>query len=230
MSYKLMDVINPLKAVKLYLFGLAALAYSLAADLSLRAGSPAPVGMHKADVRSFLVFLPKPASLAACTEELAALRGLRDSLNKFGITVVAIIQAPQAACPANEADAPAVIYDTDGRLAGSYKTDGKQLGVLVDELGLIRRIIRAPDGFIGKATNEVKAWDEGKATYDAMCARCHGADGKNTNYPEIKKLDGIGNRYSEAEILRRTYLTGAVDLSGLNDARQAALANYIASL
>jgi hypothetical protein len=46
----------------------------------------------------------------------------------------------------------------------------------------------------------------------------------------IKSLAGIGNRITEPQILERTALTGAVDMSGWTDSQRCALAACVAGL
>jgi mono/diheme cytochrome c family protein len=116
-------------------------------------------------------------------------------------------------------------------LAIRYGAAQGRLGVFVDEDGSVRRIARStgPE-FIEGFAADVRAWDEGKGIYESSCARCHGVDGANTTYAEIKTLNGIGNRMDETEIIRRTSLTANVDLSSFNDSRFRALAIYVAGL
>jgi mono/diheme cytochrome c family protein len=44
------------------------------------------------------------------------------------------------------------------------------------------------------------AFENGRQTYVAMCARCHGEDGRSRDYNLIKTLDGIGNRLSRQQV------------------------------
>ena len=98
-------------------------------------------------------------------------------------------------------------------------------------------MIRAIDREVKPATHGqdlvklVKQWLAGKQRYQAACARCHGADGGDTqSYPNIKSLKGIGNRYSESEILDRTAATGVVDLAAWSEEARQALAKYVKGL
>jgi hypothetical protein len=72
-------------------------------------------------------------------------------------------------------------------------------------------------------------WLRGMRTYEAQCARCHGADGADTAYPNVKSLAGAGQRYSVDEIIERMTNTGNTDLSALNDEAKRALAGYVAT-
>jgi mono/diheme cytochrome c family protein len=86
------------------------------------------------------------------------------------------------------------------------------------------------DEHVQRVIREVKAWQDGGAIYEAHCTRCHGSDGKDTGYPFIKSLGGIGTRHSEEEIWRLTVATGVVDLSRLSEKEQTALAIYVVGL
>ena len=67
--------------------------------------------------------------------------------------------------------------------------------------------------------------------YDGACARCHGADGGDTQgYPNIKSLKGIGNRHNEKEIIQLTASTGIVDIDAWSEEARQALAKYVKGL
>jgi len=48
-------------------------------------------------------------------------------------------------------------------------------------------------------------WELGRATYMSRCAHCHGEDGSDTSYPEIRPLEGIGQRLNREEIRARLH-------------------------
>lgn len=79
-------------------------------------------------------------------------------------------------------------------------------------------------------------WELGRATYLARCARCHGEDGGDTSYPEIRTLKGIGRRLSREEIRARLHAKGAgpelVLIRGetFTAAEVEALISYVAEL
>lgn len=100
-------------------------------------------------------------------------------------------------------------------------------GFLVEN-GIVRRILHSLTA--ARIVNEVALWQGGRQIYDAQCARCHGLDGTDNNYPNIKSLAGIGNRASESKIIEMTELTGAVDLHALSAKDRQALAAYVAGL
>ena len=101
------------------------------------------------------------------------------------------------------------------------------LGFLIEN-GILRRIIRTDR--VNRMLAEISLWQGGRQIYDAQCARCHGLDGTDSNYPEIKSLAGIGNRATESKIIEMTELTGAVDLHALTEKDRQALAAYVAGL
>jgi mono/diheme cytochrome c family protein len=109
---------------------------------------------------------------------------------------------------------------------------GGVIGLLLDEQGVVRLRTRASDvrGLARQLAEDIKAWHGGKQIYDAQCARCHGADGRDLSYPNVKSLAGIGNRHSKSEIIERTILTGAVDMSHMSESDKNQLALYVAGL
>jgi mono/diheme cytochrome c family protein len=77
------------------------------------------------------------------------------------------------------------------------------LVVIADAAGIVRRIVRAANGAgILRAT---ESFEQGKATFDFACARCHGEDGGSENYALIRKLSGIGLRLDLQQIAARMY-------------------------
>jgi len=49
-------------------------------------------------------------------------------------------------------------------------------------------------------------WELGRETYLSRCARCHGEDGSDTSYPDIRPLKGIGKRLTRDQIRARLHL------------------------
>jgi mono/diheme cytochrome c family protein len=73
--------------------------------------------------------------------------------------------------------------------------------ILLDAAGVVRAV--APARTDPAALFE--RWRMGKALFEQACARCHTEDGADEFYSyNIKRLRGIGNRLSHAEILERT--------------------------
>lgn len=98
--------------------------------------------------------------------------------------------------------------------------------------GVIRRVWRDvnPSTMGQDLIALVKKWNRGQAIYSPQCGRCHGEDGNATDYVGIKTLGGIGNRHSEAELIKIVEAGGFVDLSQLSREELEALFNYIAGL
>jgi cytochrome c553 len=118
----------------------------------------------------------------------------------------------------------AVFFDPEG--AVRKRLERASSAVLLDTDGSVRRVFRTADCIPA----DVRQWFDGMAVYRAQCARCHGDDGADTSYPNIRVLSGIGNRHSEKEILDMTQRAGFVDLHALNDKTHHALAVYVAGL
>ena len=207
----------------------------LAADARLQLGQKAPPfdNSPAGSGRIALVFLPVLASGTACQAELEGLQRLQEEVRKLDVSVVLIPPYTEAnwrsVCPTSSKDIR-LVFDPDRRISNLHGANRDRLGVLIDEQGAVRRIVRSSPQFANRFATDIRAWEDGKAAYEAQCARCHGADGTSTGYAEIKTLAGIGNRMDEAEIIRRTSLTSNVDLSSLTDARFRALAIYVAGL
>jgi mono/diheme cytochrome c family protein len=105
---------------------------------------------------------------------------------------------------------------------------GEAKAVLLDNSGVVR--IVAAGKSLKTFAAEVALWARGRDIYHAQCERCHGADGRDTQYPGIKTLAGIGKRLSRMEILDRTIRSGFVDFSALDGEARRAMAVYVAGL
>jgi hypothetical protein len=109
----------------------------------------------------------------------------------------------------------------------------QRVSFLVDKEGVIRAIDRdvKPATHGQDLVKLVKSWLQGKHLYQGVCARCHGADGDDTQgYPNIKSLRGIGNRHNESEIIQRTANTGVVNIAAWSEEARQALAKYVKGL
>ncbi|WP_321478303.1 hypothetical protein [uncultured Paludibaculum sp.] len=102
------------------------------------------------------------------------------------------------------------------------------LYILIDESARPRRVMTSQQ----QAAADLKAWSTGRDIYTSLCSRCHGADGSDRSYAggNVKPVNRLGHRYSEAELLERTESTGTVDLSNLDARLRHALAVYVLSL
>lgn len=124
------------------------------------------------------------------------------------------------------------VHVTGEQTARVFGYESGRMAVLLDDRGIIRRVIRRDDDaerFTAVVRAEIRAWQEGRQVFASHCARCHGPDGQDDSYPGVKSLAGIGNRLTEAQILEKTSRTGAVDLTALGD-RTRFLAVYVAGL
>lgn len=98
--------------------------------------------------------------------------------------------------------------------------------VLVDGDRVVRRIFRSGSDIAAG----LESWEIGRQIYDSQCARCHGADGADTSYPNTKPLAGLGRKHSEEKIVELTEATGVVDMSRLSEADRRGLGAYVAGL
>jgi peroxiredoxin len=220
--------------------GLAPLIIPAAADrLKMRANAPylrqirdSVANGTGARSRIALIFSRFEGS-ASCSEEFSRLTELAREMATLRAHVGAVVSQPEKqvrrVCPEATRGLD-VLYDDTRQVADGFAAEQKLTGVLIDENGIVRRIVTAAGDFDGELMKQVRLWLAGKDVYEANCARCHGSAGQDTTYSGVKSLAGIGNRMDESEILRRTSLTGAVDMSGWTDEQSRALAAYVAGL
>jgi peroxiredoxin len=205
---------------------------SLAAGGRLQLGEPAPEVLEggrvvfRAEKQGPLLLVVSPCdTAAACEAELVALGRVQPELDKLGFPIAVVVGSQPRG---SQLPFLKVTVDHSNVVRRAYGAVGQRLAFLVEN-GMVRRVVpvtRSDAEIVGV----VKVWEEGRKIYSAQCSRCHGEDGKDTSYPGTKSLGGIGNRISEEEILHRTLLTGAVDLTPLKDASRKALAAYVAGL
>ena len=109
----------------------------------------------------------------------------------------------------------------------------QRVSFLVDKEGVVRAIDREvkPATHGRDLVTLVRDWLRGKQLYQGACARCHGADGSDTQgYPNIKSLRGIGNLHNETEIIQLTQSAGFVSLDTWDQGARQALAKYVKGL
>jgi cytochrome c553 len=73
---------------------------------------------------------------------------------------------------------------------------------LIDHARILRRVLAVPaPATVGANLLEmISTYEAGKLGFESACVRCHGDDGDDDGYPNIKKLRGIGNRQTQSEI------------------------------
>ena len=104
------------------------------------------------------------------------------------------------------------------------KRDGEAL--LTDGAGIVRRRFKDEAQILA----DIKAWKRGRLLWDAICARCHGFDGRDTSYVGTRSLRGYGNGRSDAQVRRSFELTGTVDLTPYSEEDRNAIAIFVAGL
>jgi alkyl hydroperoxide reductase subunit AhpC len=131
-----------------------------------------------------------------------------------------------------------VLSDSDGAVIKRYNVwnhaedAARRVTFWIGRDGMIRRVWdRVNPTTMGAELIEfARAWKKGQAIYQGQCARCHGDDGNDTSYAQIRTLGGIGNRLAEEELLKATEATGIVDLSRFTQEELRALMTYVAAL
>jgi cytochrome c553 len=73
---------------------------------------------------------------------------------------------------------------------------------LIDHARILRRVLAVPaPASVGASLLEMRSiYEAGKQGFESACVRCHGDDGDDDGYPNIRKLSGIGNRLTQGEI------------------------------
>ena len=100
--------------------------------------------------------------------------------------------------------------DTNRRLAALETVllfdDGPAATVLIDDKGIVRRILTGRVLTGPELENFVELWQSGKGAFVAYCARCHGEDG-NAVWCDPNPLAGVGQRLSPEQVRERLHPT-----------------------
>jgi len=176
---------------------------------ALRLGQPAPeftvpdASGHAFRLSDFrgrqhvVLLLCPPGCFEARAETL---REASSKLAAFQTTLLVIRPGPASALTG-----PLVLNDRDGEVARTYlapSSGSAPVAFFIDKDGILRRVLRvyAPAEDLPTTVAE---WLSGQSIFIHSCARCHGEDGMNTDYPFIRTLGGIGNRLNDDEIRTR---------------------------
>jgi cytochrome c553 len=174
--------------------------------------------------------------------ELRSLRDAATALEKLDTVILAVSFRPpdfnKSLCE-KETLSFQLLSDPDRTIIKRYGVFNEQdncaqrVTFLVDKDGILRAIDRKVNSAThGKDLAQlVKDWQRGKLLYATHCARCHGADGGDTQtYPNIKSLKGIGNRHDEKDIIKLTNSSGFVSLDAWSEEDRQAIAKFVKGL
>ncbi|MCX6593305.1 MAG: hypothetical protein NTZ56_17460 [Acidobacteria bacterium] len=109
----------------------------------------------------------------------------------------------------------------------------KPLAVLVDASQIVRLIVPLDPagGTIPAAvTNAARQWAAGRDAFVTHCGHCHGDDGLETTYANIKTMKAISTRLTDQKILDGAAEFGAVEVSSWSPQQRADLLLFIRGL
>jgi hypothetical protein len=104
--------------------------------------------------------------------------------------------------------------------------------VIVDTSGIVRvvRDIRAGGTSLKEAHELASTWEAGRLSFITNCGHCHGDDGSDTSYPNVKTMAGISTRMKPDQILEGGQTFGAVDTASWTASLKEAVLLYIEGL
>jgi alkyl hydroperoxide reductase subunit AhpC len=174
--------------------------------------------------------------------ELRSLRDAAQALEKLDAVILAVSFRPsdfnKSLCE-KESLSFQLLSDPDRAVIKRYGVFNEQdncaqrVTFLVDKEGVLRYADRKvnPAAHGKDLAQLVKDLQRGKTLYTTHCARCHGADGGETqNYPNIKSLKGMGNKHDEQDIIKLTRLAAFVDINAWSEEERQAMAKFIRGL
>jgi cytochrome c553 len=109
---------------------------------------------------------------------------------------------------------------------------GSWRAILVDNSGIIRlvRSLTANAAGLDAARQLAADWEAGRLSFITNCGHCHGDDGSDTSYPNVKSMAGIAIRMKPDQILEGGQTFGTVDTASWTPSLKEAVLLYIEGL
>jgi hypothetical protein len=169
---------------------------------------------------------------AVAVGECEALSKLSTDLAKANLNLVLHVPDSRHGC------APDSAYRVDSprNSASSIAIDdvGPDIwrAVIVDTSGFVRIVRDIRTGGLGlKEAHELAStWEAGRLSFITNCGHCHGDDGSDRSYPNIKTMAGISTRMKPDRILEGGQDFGAVDTASWTASLKEAVLLYIEGL
>jgi hypothetical protein len=101
--------------------------------------------------------------------------------------------------------------------------------IIIDSGGIVRvvRSIKAQPAGLHAARQLAADWEAGRLSFSTNCGHCHGDDGSDTSYPNVKTMAGIFTRMKPDQILEGGQTFGAVDTASWTASLKEAVLLYI---
>ena len=97
----------------------------------------------------------------------------------------------------------ALFLASDTEAGRNFLDQAPSATILIDDQGTVRRVLTGRVLTGPELVDFVEIWHSGRAVYNVVCSRCHGAEGDSTLCEGVKPLVGIGRRLTEAQIRER---------------------------
>lgn len=197
-------------------------------DLSLRSpeGKAQRLSALQSGQRVVLAFVPVLHSRSECEAEEKAWTPIRARLSGLKVGLLLFSEKQSGCGPTLE-----VLSDGTGEAVAFFQFSGRG-HALVDEDGSLRWVRTSSE--LAQHTADVTAavglWDIGRVTFEVECGHCHGSDGLDMSYPNIKTMAGITRRMDRETILRRAAEAGAVDIGKFSPQEKDGLYLFLSGL
>ena len=189
-----------------------------------RGGRPAlPLKSHLSERPALLLWRKGNVS----TEDCEALSKLSAQIAKANLTLVLFVPDVRSGCVPDSS----YIVDTPRTSAVAFGLhevgSEKWRAVIVDTSGIVRLMRDFQAEHVSKAYEFASAWEAGRLSFITNCGHCHGDDGSDTSYPNVKTMAGISTRMKPDQILEGGQTFGAVDTASWTPSLKEAVLLYI---
>jgi cytochrome c553 len=169
------------------------------------------------------LLVPTDPGGAACADAYSAMRKWKE----FGLHGFLVQPSTGVGCAGAPKDVVIPARDGEGLFP---RPDGRWRLILVAPDAKVRLIRSYADNELARAAADGRAWDEGRSAFRLHCGHCHGDDGADTSYANIKSLAGVAGRLTQEKIIEGGQNFGAVDLASWRKSGLDALLLFIGGL
>jgi cytochrome c553 len=216
--------------ILLVAMGAAGLLAQVSSAVRVREAAPAQLHrwLDRPDGKpSALVFAAPGAGPLACP----AVERAFEKVTAFGLAVTLIHPAERKPCPGLPDSGWSAYPDTlKPELLGIGPDRPELRLVIVDATGHVRLAQSFSTGEWPQLADVAVAWNAGRQAFELHCGHCHGDDGADLSYANIKSLHRISDRLSPAKIIQGGQDFGAVDLASWSTREIDALLLFIRGL
>jgi mono/diheme cytochrome c family protein len=197
-------------------------------DVTVTRGKEEPVSIRSRVSDRAILVVALTGSIAQ--KNCDALSRLAFALEQSNVSLAVEIDADEDLCI--PATAYAVRPTGPDSPLGRNLEPGSWRAIMVDNFGIVRliRSTTADPAGLDAARQLAADWQAGRYSFITNCGHCHGDDGSDMSYPNVKTMAGISIRMKPDQILEGGQMFGAVDTANWSASLKEAVLLYIEGL